>query len=135
MKKTIKGKFDIKSTPQTLDETTKSIGGMRMTFEKRFHGSLDATSLVSMMGLMNRDLGSGGYVAIEKISGKVDGLQGTFCFQHSSIMQRGVPSQTITIIPDTGTEALTGITGKMTIDIVDGQHFYTFEYELNPAIN
>jgi hypothetical protein len=135
MKKTIKGKFETKSTPQPLDDTTSSIGGMRMTFEKRFHGPLDATGLVSMMGIMNRDLSSGGYVAIEKITGKVDGLQGTFCLQHSSVMLRGIPNQSITIIPDTGTEGLTGITGKMTIDIGDGQHYYTFEYELNPAIN
>ncbi|MBC7464550.1 MAG: DUF3224 domain-containing protein [Bdellovibrio sp.] len=50
--------------------------------------------------------------------------------QHSSIMNRGVPTQTIAVIPDSGAGDLVGITAHMTIDVVDGQHFYTFEYEV-----
>lgn len=130
MKKTIKGPFEIKGTPQPADEITQKIGAMRMTFEKRFSGALDATSVVSMMGIMKQALGSGGYVALELVTGTVEGRSGSFCLQHSSTMTRGVPAQTIAVIPDSGTAELEGLRGSMTIDIVDGQHFYTFDYEV-----
>ncbi len=130
MKNTIKGSFEVKGTPQTPDETTQKIGAMRMTFEKRFSGPLDATGLVSMMGVMN-DQGSGGYVALERVTGTVDGRKGSFSFQHSSTMNRGKPSQSISVIPDSGTDELKNISGEMKIDIVDGQHFYTFSYDMN----
>jgi uncharacterized protein DUF3224 len=41
-----------------------------------------------------------------------------------------VPSLTITVVPDSGTDQLVGLNGKMTINIVDGKHFYEFEYTL-----
>lgn len=130
MKKTIKGKFSIKSTPYPPDDAVQKIGAMKMRFDKTFDGDLQAVSLVSMIGVMNKDLNSGGYVAIERVTGKLGELEGGFCLQHSSIMNRGVPTQTITVIPDSGTGQLVGLTGQMVIDIVDGQHFYTFEYEV-----
>ncbi len=131
MKKTVKGKFEVKSTPLPEDELTHSLGAMRMKFDKRFEGTLAAESTVSMIGIMDRKLGSGGYVAIERVSGLLDGKRGSFCLQHSCAMTRGVQSQQITVIPDTGTDELTGLTGKMTIEIEkDGAHFYIFEYEL-----
>ena len=130
MKTTVKGRFEVKGTPQPTDETTQKLGAMRMTFDKRFEGSLEATSIASMMGVMNMALGSGAYVAIEQLTGKLDGREGTFCLQHSSTMTRGKPSQSVLVIPDSGTGQLTGLSGSMIIDIVDKQHFYTFEYEI-----
>lgn len=131
MKNTIKGKFDIKSTPQPADEAINKIGGMRMTFDKLFEGSLNATSIVSMIGFMNKDLESGGYVALERVTGSIEGRKGTFCLQHSSLMTRGKASQFIVVIPDSGTEELEGLSGELVIEIIDGQHFYSFEYELS----
>lgn len=130
MKKTIKGSFEISSTPQTPDETTEKIGAMRMTFEKKFSGSLEATGLVSMMGMMNKELASGAYVALELVTGTLEGRAGTFCFQHNSKMARGLPEQSITVVPDSGHGELKGLTGEMTIDIVDGKHFYVFDFEM-----
>ncbi|MES2856213.1 MAG: DUF3224 domain-containing protein [Bdellovibrionota bacterium] len=128
--KTAKGKFEIKATPIQADEISEQIGFMRMTFDKKFEGVLDAKGSVSMMGIMDRELGSGGYVAIERITGTLEGRTGTFCLQHSSLMNRNTPLQSIAVIPDTGTDDLAGITGSMTIDIVEGQHYYNFHYEL-----
>jgi hypothetical protein len=128
MTKTIKGTFSITSTPEPTDEALRAMGGIRMLFEKNFEGPLTATSIVSMMGLMNRERGSGGYVALEKVSGRLEGKQGTFCLQHSSKMIRGVSSQSITVIADSATDGLEGLRGEMVIDVVDGQHFYTFDY-------
>jgi hypothetical protein len=130
MKNTVIGKFEVKSTPLPVDEFTQVIGAMRMIFQKTFSGALDATGTVSMMGMMNQDLGSGAYVALEKITGSLDGHKGSFCLQHSSSMSRGKPTQSVKVVPDSGTEELKNISGEMSIDIVEGQHFYTFTYEL-----
>lgn len=128
--KTITGKFNLKATPQTPDSVLSSMGAMSMHFEKVFSGELEGKSSVSMMGLMNRDIGSGGYVALEKFEGSLEGKKGTFCLQHSSLMNRNVPSQTITVIPDSATGELLGLKGDMVIDIKEGQHYYTFNFEL-----
>ena len=128
--KTLKGKFSLTATPLEADQVIKKLGGIQMQFEKEFFGPLEARSSVSMMGVMNKELGSGSYVALERVEGTVDGLRGTFGMQHSSSMNRGKSEQLISIIPDSGTDELKGISGKMVIDIVDGQHYYTFEYSL-----
>jgi hypothetical protein len=83
-----------------------------------------------MMGMMDQKLGSGAYVALERVMGTIEGRRGTFAFQHSSAMARGQSTQSITVVPDSGTDELVGLTGRMTVDIVGDDHFYTFEYEL-----
>lgn len=131
MKKTVKGRFEIKSNPLPVDDITQSIGAMRIAFEKRFIGALDAIGVVSMMGVMNKEIGSGAYVALERITGSLDDLKGSFSLQHSSSMARGIPAQKISVIPDSGTEDLKNLSGEMIIDIVDGEHFYTFNYVID----
>jgi hypothetical protein len=56
-----------------------------------------------------------------------------FFAQHNGVMDRGKPSLSLTVVPDSGTDGLQGVTGSMQIDIVDGQHFYTFDYEMRPG--
>lgn len=45
-------------------------------------------------------------------------------------MERGKPSLTITVVPDSGTDELAGIAGTLTIEITGGKHFYELEYTL-----
>jgi hypothetical protein len=73
---------------------------------------------------------SAGYVAIERVIGTLGGKPGTFVLQHNGVMDRGGGSLTVTVVPDTGTGELAGLRGKMSIEIVDKQHRYAFEYEL-----
>ncbi|HKP95292.1 MAG TPA: DUF3224 domain-containing protein [Fibrobacteria bacterium] len=131
MKNIVKGKFQVKGTPEPSDPTVQAIGAMRMRFDKRFEGALDAEGTVAMTGIMDRDIGSGGYVALERIAGSLDGKKGSFCLQHNCLMSKGAQTQDIRVVPDTGTAELKGLTGTMRIEIADGgQHFYVFEYEL-----
>jgi len=75
--------------------------------------------------------GSAGYVAMERVTGTLDGRTGTFILQHGGTMQGGAQQLTITVVPDSGTGWLAGITGSMSIIIKEGgKHFYEFDYLL-----
>jgi hypothetical protein len=120
------GTFEVKLTPQTAADALPG----RMTIDKQFRGDIDGTSKGEMLAAMTDVKGSAGYVAIERITGKLAGRGGTFVLQHSGTMTRGTPHLVIRVVPDSGTGELAGITGTMTIDIADGKHSYVFEYTL-----
>ena len=124
------GPFDVKLTPQDdkLDPTLA-----RLIIDKQFHGDLEATSKGTMLSAGTAVKGSAGYVAIELVTGTLHGRTGTFVLQHSATMNRGVPSLTITVVPDSGTGQLTGLTGTMNIIIAEGKHSYDFSYTLPEA--
>ena len=122
------GTFEVKLTPQ--DEGTGAPVG-RMTIDKQFQGDLVGTSKGQMLMASSGSVqGSAGYVAVEKVTGTLNGRRGTFYLQHSGTMTRGAGELTITVIPDTGTDQLVGLRGKMNIIIADGKHSYEFDYEL-----
>ncbi|HEY1945710.1 MAG TPA: DUF3224 domain-containing protein [Bryobacteraceae bacterium] len=120
------GTFEVKLLPQPAEE--KTLG--RMSIDKEFHGDLEAASKGEMLAATTSVKGSAGYVAMERVSGSLHGRTGTFVLQHSSAMTRGTPQQSVTVVPDSGTDQLAGLSGKMTIIIKDGKHSYEFEYEL-----
>lgn len=103
-----------------------------MSLEKQFHGQLEGTSLGEMLTAMSTTVqGSGAYVAVERVTGKLAGRSGSFALHHTGVMNRGVPQLTITVVPDSGTGELTGIIGELKIRIEPGgKHLYEFEYEL-----
>ena len=125
-----KGEFEVKRIPQDELEIGEGATVGHSRFDKRFHGPLDATSVVHMLAVMTPTPGSGAYVAVERIEGSLAGLEGSFCMQHSGTLDRGAPSLSVTVIPDSGTEALTGLRGTLAIDIVDERHYYVFDYSL-----
>lgn len=99
-----------------------------MSLDKQFHGELEAVSKGQMLGVRTAVKGSAGYVAMERVVGTLAGRTGSFVLQHSSTMTKGVPQQSITVVPDSGTDQLAGLAGSMTIDNADGKHAYNFEY-------
>jgi Protein of unknown function (DUF3224) len=121
------GTFEVKMTPQ---EAPESPGVGRMLLDKQFHGDLEATSKGQMLAAMTEVKGSAGYVAIEQVTGKLKGRTGTFVLQHNGIMNRGEPKLSITVVPDSGTGELAGLSGKMEIIMEGGKHSYVFEYTL-----
>ncbi len=124
------GTFEVKLTPQTNENSGDPLLG-RMSFDKQFQGDLEGTSRGEMLTGMSAVTGSGAYVAIEKVSGKLNGRSGTFILQHSGTMTRGTPHLIVTIVPDSGTGELAGLEGTFTIKIDDGKHSYEFAYTLN----
>ena len=124
------GPFDVKLAPQPPAPGIESANLGRQTIDKQFHGALEATSLGEMIAAMGGVQGSAGYVAMERVTGVLRGKRGTFVLQHTGIMDRGAPSLVITVVPDSGTDALTGLTGTMTIQIEQGKHSYVLDYDL-----
>jgi hypothetical protein len=124
------GTFDVKVAPlEPYNKADVTMG--RMSLDKQFHGDLEGTSKGEMLSGATAVKGSGAYVAIERVSGTLNGRSGMFTLQHSGVMTRGgAPQLTVTVVPDSGTGQLTGIAGKMTIKITDGKHYYEFEYTL-----
>jgi hypothetical protein len=123
------GTFDVKLTPQT-DEGGADSGLGRMAIDKQFHGDLEGTSKGQMISAMGSVKGSAGYVAMERVTGKLKGRTGSFVLQHNGTMTRGAPQLSVTVVPDSGTDQLTGIAGMLTIKIEGGKHSYEFEYTL-----
>jgi hypothetical protein len=124
------GTFDVKLTPQVDgDAEVPSVG--RMSIEKKFGGGLEATSKGQMLAVRTETQGSAGYVAMERVSGALDGRAGTFALQHSGTMTRGEQQLSITVVPDSGTGQLAGLAGRMTISVSEGKHSYEFEYTLD----
>jgi len=124
------GMFDVKITPQAPSDNAEDASLDRMTIDKQFHGDLEGVSKGQMLTAGTSVKGSAGYVAIEKVSGTLNGHSGTFILQHTATMTRGVPQLSITVVPDSGTGQLVGLSGKMNINISDGKHSYDLEYAL-----
>src|SRR3984957_5357162 len=116
------GTFTVKTDPQPPDEKGGGAAIGRMLLDKQFHGDLEATSKGTMLAAGTGAKGSsGGYVALEIVTGTLKGRTGTFVLQHSATMNRGVPNLGVTVVPDSGTGQLTGLAGKMNIIIADGK--------------
>jgi hypothetical protein len=124
------GTFEVKITPQNADAGDDA-GLSRMSSDKQFHGDLEGTSKGQMLSSAATVVkGSGGYVAMERVTGTLKGRTGSFVLQHSGTMTRGTPQLSITVVPDSGAGQLEGIAGKLTIKIDNGKHSYEFEYTL-----
>jgi hypothetical protein len=125
------GAFDVKLTPQSMVDSQDGLA--RMSIDKQFRGELEATSKGEMLSAGTNVTGSAGYVAIERVTGTLAGKRGTFVLQHNATMNRGAPQLSITVVPDSGTDQLTGLSGTMGIRIESGKHFYDFDYTLGDA--
>jgi hypothetical protein len=127
------GTFDVNLAPLAPAHAGDDAPLSRMSIDKTFHGDLEGTSRGEMLSVMTAVKGSAGYVAMEKVTGALHGREGTFAFQHSATMSRGAPQLSVTVVPDSGTGALTGITGSLQIVIENKQHSYIFDYALDGA--
>jgi len=131
MEKHAKGSFEVKMTPKPWSDTSDEHGFGRFMLDKQYHGELEAAGVGQMLTAGNGAPGSSGaYVALEKITGSLDGRKGAFVVYHLGIMNRGVPELKLAIVPESGSGELQGIGGTITIAIADGKHSYDFAYTL-----
>jgi len=123
------GTFEVKLVPLDEDKAEGATLG-RMSINKQFHGDLEATSKGEMLSATTSVKGSAGYVAIERVTGALAGRKGSFVLQHTGTMNRGAPTLTVSVVPDSGTNELAGLMGTLAIIIADGKPSYDFEYSI-----
>jgi hypothetical protein len=128
-----RGTFDVQLTPQPPDAGARDMLPARLAIDKQFHGDIEGTSHGQMLTASTTVEGSAGYVAIERVRGTLHGRTGSFVLQHSGTLDRGASRLTITVVPDSGTGELVGLTGTLAITIAPGRHAYDFEYTLAGA--
>jgi hypothetical protein len=123
---TAHGTFEVTLNPLAQDGEESPLG--RMSIDKRFAGDLEGTSTGQMLTAQTGVEGSAVYVALERVSGTLHGRRGSFVLQHSGVMVRGQSMLTITIVPDSGTDELEGIAGRLAVTIDNGAHSYDLTY-------
>ena len=128
---TASGPFSVntEAEPPFLEQDGLTLN--RSVVHKEFSGDMVGTSEVQMIAAFTGTPGSAAYVAIEHFTGSVDGKSGSFVLQHSGVMNKGDAELTVTIVPDSGTGELTGISGTLEIDNNEGQHVYVLDYKLD----
>lgn len=120
------GTFDVKLAPLDFDQSP--IGSMLI--DKTFEGDLQGTSVGQMLAFRSGVEGSAGYVAMERVAGTLGGREGSFTLQHSGQIDKGAPSLTVVVVPDSATDGLAGLRGTMNIVVTPGRHDYQFRYTL-----
>jgi len=125
------GTFSVSMQPQPWPEAEApglTVG--RLLLSKQYQGELQATAQGQMLSAMTGVPGSAGYVAIEVVTGTLLGRAGSFALQHRGVMDRGRPTLSVTVVPDSGNGELAGLAGTLGIRIEGGQHFYDFDCTL-----
>jgi hypothetical protein len=130
MTQTAKGTFVVSLEPLVFEGAAPEFKLARMSIDKKISGDLTASTMGQMLSAMTDTKGSAGYVAIERVTGTLNGKRGSFVLQHTGTMNRGAPSLDVTVVPDSGTEELVGLEGEFKINIDDGVHSYEFTYRL-----
>ncbi len=133
MSQVAKGTFEVQLQPLTFEGADPAWKLGRMSIDKQIAGDLVATTKGQMVSAMTETKGSAGYVAIERVAGTLNGKKGSFVLQHSGQMNRGSPSLSVVVVPDSGTDELAGLEGEFKIIIEGGKHSYEFNYRL-PAL-
>ena len=125
------GTFEVKLNSLPPYNTSADAKLARMSIDKQFRGDLEANSQGEMLSAGTDIQGSAGYVAIERVTGTLNGRSGGFVLQHNATMTRGAPYLNIVVVPDSGTEDLVGLSGTMQIIIDKGKHSYEFQYSIS----
>jgi hypothetical protein len=130
---TAKGSFDVKATP--MENAPADSPFSRRILDKQYHGDLEGSAKGEMLAWGTGAKGSTGvYIALEQVTGTLQGHKGSFVLEHSGTMLKGAPQLEVKVVPGSGTDQLTGISGTMNIIIApDGKHSYEFNYTLSPA--
>lgn len=123
------GQFNVAMKPAS-SEYEASTTTSRMVLDKQYFGDLDAIGKGEMLTAVTDTQGSAAYVAIERVTGALNGRTGSFVLQHAGTMSGGADQLSITIVPNSGTEQLTDITGTLAIKRDEGKHYYEFDFVL-----
>ncbi|MFC5343472.1 DUF3224 domain-containing protein [Brevundimonas staleyi] len=125
------GTFEVSVTPADPEVKEAGLGLSRYSLSKTFTGGMSGVSVGQMLaGGPSDDVGT--YVALERFVGTLDGREGAFLLAHRGDMNAGGYTLSITVVPNSGTGALEGISGDFALTIAGGEHSYDLSYSLPP---
>lgn len=126
---TTTGRFDLTRWDEDVFDQAEGAKLVQVAMAKRFEGGIAGISEGRIIQALAQE-GAAAYVAIERVAATVDGREGTFVLRHSAVRSAAGGSIEVTVVPDSATGELRGLSGAMRIDAADGDHAYAFEYEL-----
>lgn len=126
MSQVAEGSFEVTLTPVSAADDPYA----RMSIKKAYEGPLEGVGAGEMMTGGVPDQECRVYVALETVSGTLDGREGSFILVHRGTMAHQTRNLEVTVVPGSGEGELEGITGEMQIDVENGKHLYTFRYQL-----
>jgi hypothetical protein len=132
-----RGTFVVKISPTDVSALGQEAGIGRMTIDKTFSGDIEGTSKGEMLTGGAESTGAMAYVAMERVTGKLNGRSGSFLLMHNASMLKSDPASglmQVTVVPQSGTGELSGLSGKLTITIEAGKHSFDLEYELPSVV-
>jgi len=101
----------------------------RVTLRKKFSGALTGTSVVAMTSAAVGEAPVG-YVAVELVTGSLEGRSGSFVLQHTGVVEGSDGTSGGVVLPGTATGGLEGLRGEMTITHDESGAVLTLDYEL-----
>jgi hypothetical protein len=128
MSPTARGTFSVDISPRPPDPDTEGLGQMQI--RKTWTGDVEAAGWGLMISGGDPGAGSAGYVAMEVVEGTIGERAGMFALQQFGTMHGGTAHQVYEIVPGSGVGELAGISGTLQMEVVDGAHHYTLDYEL-----
>lgn len=125
------GTFEVKMQPLNDIGPAKDGNALgRMSLEKTFSGALTGTGTGEMLAARSSVATSASYVAVERVTGTLDGRVGSFVLVHRGVMHGDQQNLDVLISPDSGTGELTGLAGSLKIRVEGGKHYYELDYTL-----
>ena len=122
--------FEITSWDEQPYDERDGVELSRTRVVKAFRGDIEGESTAELLMAMAGE-GSAAYVGMERVSGRVNGRQGSFVYLHTATATGGSRSASWTVVAGSGTGELAGISGQLGIDsLPDGGHVLTLDYEL-----
>jgi hypothetical protein len=113
--------------PLSLGEDGGVVFG-RVPLGKSFTGPLTGSSVVAMTSAAGGE--PVGYVAVELVTGALEGRAGCFVLQHTGVVDGADGTTSGVVLPDTGTGDLAGLRGTMSIEHAESGAVLTLDYEL-----
>ncbi len=105
-------------------------GGQKLTrarVRKSFRGDIEGEGVIEYLMFYRAD-GTAAFTGIERITGRLDGKNGSFALLHGGTFVDGVATSDITVIEGSGIEDLAGLHGKGRFSV---GHTPPFEMTLN----
>lgn len=126
------GTFEVEMTPGAPEVVEAGLGLSRYRLTKTFAGGIAGVGVGEMLAGGPPGVETAGtYVALERVVGTLDGRQGAFLLAHRGDINAEGYTLSITVVPNSGTGDLVGLTGDFALTVTDdGVHHYDLAYRL-----